>query len=239
MNSIVYIADIDQDIDDLIAMDYLNEQGFLQYVVLDSEPQTEIANERVRQLQRKGILIEPKIKDGEVILFVGGSLTKVRAFLMENRENRITQLVMNGGFVGSNVVASDQQLKKFKGELFARTYNFNLDVASTEFVLASEQVEQIYLIGKNVCHSEKNTKQGIWKDLEFLKAYTLSNKKRLHDLLMVNEGLKLIHGNECNSLLRYEKVHIVKIHSESDKMVKWGSERAIASHIRAAVSWKQ
>lgn len=238
MKSIVYVADIDQDIDDIIAVEYLNDQGFLKYVVLDSEPQSAIARERVQLLQNKGIHIEPSIQDGEDILFVGGSLKKVREFLQAKNENNIKLLVMNGGFVGSNIVSEDKALKKFKGKQFARTYNFNLDVRSTEFVLASRMVEKIYLIGKNVCHSDKNTKMGIWKDIEFLQTYELSNNKRLHDLLMVDEGLKLLHGNqeECNLL--YANIHVIKRCDDEEKRTKWGSELAGESKIIAAIDWR-
>lgn len=239
MNNIVYIADIDQDIDDLIAVDYLHQQNFLKYMVLDNEPETALAKERMGQLIQKGIRVEEQIQDGAKILFVGGSLKKVRQFLQRNEENHVPLLVMNGGFVGSNIVQDDQALKKFKGELFARTYNFNLDTKSTEYILGSEKIDQIYLIGKNVCHHEQNTTAGIWKEHTWLNQYKISSKKRLHDLLAVDEGIKLLRGNTNDCRLLYETIKVLKMRTETeDKFTRWGSERTEKSRVSAAVGWK-
>lgn len=238
MKNVVYIADIDQDIDDLIAIEYLQEQGVLKYIVLDNAPTSQLAKERIAGLQQKGLQLEEHILDGEDVLFVGGSLKKVREFLEREEKNKITLLVMNGGFVGNNIV-KEHALKKFSEEMFVRTYNFNLDVKSTEYVLASDKIKNIYLIGKNVCHSEKNTTAGMWRDLELLQSYHLSNKKRLHDLLMVDEGVKLLSGNEMDSKLMYGKIKVMKMKEEpEDKLTKWGSQLAMESHIFAAIGWK-
>ena len=66
----------------------------------------------------------------------------------------------------------------------------------------------MYLIGKNVCHSEKNTIKSLWKNEQFLKKYKLKDTKRLHDLLMVSEGLKIIN-NEPSELLDYDNVKCI------------------------------
>ena len=237
MKNVVYIADIDQDIDDMVAIEYLERKGYLKYIVLDSEAKTELEEERIKELENNGVLIEEKIKEGEEIIFVGGSLKKVREFLNDKAENKIKTLIINGGFVGDNVIKENRQLKKFKGETFVRTYNFNLDVESTDFVLKSEKIEKIFLIGKNVCHSEKNTMKGIWKEFELLKKYQLGIKKRLHDLLMVDEGLKIINGKEKESYLKYEKVKVIKKEEEQGKNTKWGSELSEESNIIAAIDW--
>ena len=76
---------------------------------------------------------------------------------------------MNGGFVGDNIVPKEDRLKKFDGKQTIRTFNFDIDVESTDKVLKSstEKIEKIILVGKNVCHSKKilGMKFGILKNI--------------------------------------------------------------------------
>ena len=70
---------------------------------------------------------------------------------------------MNGGFVGDNIVPKEDRLKKFDGKQTIRTFNFDIDVESTDKVLKSstEKIDKIILVGKNACYSKKNTRNEI------------------------------------------------------------------------------
>lgn len=234
--NIVYIADLDQDIDDLIAIEYLVLNKVLEYVVLDPVPTSLIGIERVNYLIELGVLFEDNLLDRSEILFIGGALTKVKNALEEGKSFKL--MVMNGGFVGSNIVPEDKQLNKFKDKEFVRTYNLNLDVESSEYVLNHSSIESIYLIGKNVCHDERNTIKEMWKDIDFIKKYNIKSKKRLHDLLMVSEGLNLIKNIERNLIYKQVKIINKKESVNGNTFVKWGSFLSNDSNINVAVYWK-
>ena len=57
MKKIVYVADLDQDIDDIIAVDYLNRQNVLEAVVLDPLPKDEDGRKRLEILRQKEIKV--------------------------------------------------------------------------------------------------------------------------------------------------------------------------------------
>ena len=234
-NSIIYIADIDQDIDDIIAAEYLHIRNVLMGVVLDPLPKSVEGWSRVERLEKMGVKVFKEIPLCNAI-FIGGAFTKVAEYL---EVNNVHSIVANGGFVGSNIVKLSDQLDKFKGKKFVRTFNFNIDVESTVKVLNSLNVVSISLIGKNVCHSEKNTINGIWKNHEFLKKYHLKDIKRLHDLLMCREGINLIDGEP--TLLDYRTVTPIN-EGLKGNMTKWGSQlwdsQNMGIGVKAAVGWK-
>jgi len=89
-------------------------------------------------------------------VFVGGTLTEVAHYLARHK---IACFVMNGGFVGDGIM--QKPLDKFKGKQVYKTFNFNCDVMATDSVLKSKNIGNIVLVGKNVCHSAKNTLNGI------------------------------------------------------------------------------
>ena len=131
---VAYIADIDQDIDDIIAIEYLLKYDVLSYIVCDPDPITEEGKQKLNKLILKGAVKFPKIQLGTKIVFCGGALTKVAEFLEAG--NTLDTLVMNGGFVGNNIIVAEEQLPKFKYKEFVRTYNFNMDIESTKKVLS-------------------------------------------------------------------------------------------------------
>lgn len=234
MKKITYLCDIDQDVDDIIAVEYLHSLGYLKDVVLDPFPVTVEGLSRVETLKQLGVIILDKINEDSNYIFVGGAFTKLAQYL---KENKVDLIVANGGFVGCNIVDKKNVLDKFKNKTHVRTYNFNLDVNSTELVLNSKNVNKIILVGKNVCHSIKNTTSSLWKEEKFLDKFALSTQKRLHDLLMCYEGIKFINDNKKASLLEYKSISPNNL-GLIGNMTKWGSFEDNKSNIIAAVSFK-
>ena len=167
---IVYVAELDADVDDVVAAEYLHSKGVLECVVMDPPPKTPVGLNRKRSLEALGVKFQNDIPSNTDYVFVGGALTKVRDYIQNG--GKLKALVMNGGFVGSNIAHFEDQLFKFLGKETVRTFNFNLDINATEQILRTSEsvIGDIYLIGKNVCHHEKNTANGLWK-------------KECHDLL--------------------------------------------------------
>lgn len=181
---LVYVAELDQDVDDYIAGIYLHRKNVLNYIVLDPIPKTDEGKKRVQELKNMGITVLDNFKQDAEYVFVGGALTKLSKYVANHK---IKVLCMNGGFVGCNIV--EKPLKKFQGKEFCRTFNFNMDIVSAEKILKSQNIEEIMLVGKNVCHDLKNTKIGIWKNEPILKEFHVKDEKRMHDLLACYEGL--------------------------------------------------
>ena len=133
---IVYIADLDQDVDDVVAAHYLHNEGVLKCVVCDPYPMTEDGLKRKDILESLGIKVLKKMPPVAKYVFVGGALTLVADYI---KMHHIDWLVMNGGFVGTNIASFE--LDKFKGKETVRTLvtdnkkNFRVgeDIAFTLF----------------------------------------------------------------------------------------------------------
>ena len=97
MNKITYIADIDQDIDDFIAVLYLHKSGLLNEVVFDPEPISSDGIQRKNALIKKGIKISDNITEGTTAIFCGGALRNILSYV---KKHPIDLFVMNGGFAG-------------------------------------------------------------------------------------------------------------------------------------------
>lgn len=229
-NKIVFIADIADDIDDVIAIEYLNSTNLLDCVVLDGKSRD---IKREDELKSIGVIFKEEIPVNSKILFCGGALTKIAEFI---KNNEIELLVANGGYAGSNIVPFEKQLSKFKNRESIRTYNFNMDIDSAMNVLNSKNIKEILLVSKNVCHDIKNTHNIIHKET-FLDKYNLSSEKRLHDLLMVKEGVNHILNNEM--ICEYKNVKLKCIIKEPNNMSTWGSYLSGYSHIKISVSYIQ
>jgi len=215
-DSVVYVADIGSDIDDMIAVEFLHLSDALDYVVLD---RNNIADKvRVSTLKKMGVKFKDEIQQGCRNVFVGGALTKVASYL--NKGNQLGYLVIQGGFAGCNIVSNP--LKKFKSKAEVRTFNLNIDVQSSLDVLdMTTQVKHaLLLVSKNVCHSSINTEGALHNDT-FLKKYKLSPKKRLHDLLAVKEGLAYMRKEVLHC--QYDNVKLVC--NGVDEYAKWSSKR--------------
>lgn len=230
---VVYIADLDQDIDDIVAAHYLHNEGVLKCVVCDPYPKTEEGLTRKDILENLGIQVLKKMPPIAKYVFVGGALTIVADYL---KMHHIDWLVMNGGFVGSNIAS--YELDKFRGKEVVRTFNFNCDVKAADYVLRStdQQISHIVLVGKNVCHDIRNTRSGIWSDKKYQKlfdTYHVKDKKRQHDLLACHEGLAFLNDSEkyCN----YEIVRPFNT-GLNGKFTQWGSTKTEKSSYREVLA---
>lgn len=226
MNKVIYVAELDADIDDIIAAEYLHRQNVLEEVVLDPYPKDKEGLKRLETLRSKGIKVSDKIPDGAETIFVGGALTAVAKYI-SNHEG-IKTLVMNGGFVGANIVPPPERLDKFKNKTYVRTFNFNIDVRSTDAVLRSttNQINNIILVGKNVCHSNRNTKLGLWNHgiaRQILDEYHAKDEKKQHDMLACHEGLVFTSMIHEDPICAYENVYPVTENGLGGNMTQWGS----------------
>lgn len=231
---VVYIAELDADVDDVIAAEYLNFKGVLKEVVCDPLPRTPEGKDRKEQLKKLGIKVSNKIPPIARYVFVGGALTELARYLINHK---IECLVMNGGFVGSNIVKNP--LDKFKDKQVIRTFNFNCDVNATDSVLKSKNIENVILVGKNVCHSEKNTLDGIWKsEKNILEKYHSKPGKRQHDMLACREGLIMLGMLDEEPYLNYKIVHPYNTGIRGN-MTEWGSTfgKSPYKNVLAAVGW--
>jgi hypothetical protein len=243
MKNVIYIADIDQDIDDLITIKYMADRSvFLKGVVLDPMPTTDVGKSRVKLIESWGVKVFDRIPDddGEPtdIIYCGGALTKVAEYV---KDHKIQQLVMNGGFVGEPIVPSTEALPKFRGKSAVRTFNFNCDVAAADAVLQSDNIDQIILVGKNVCHDDRNTFENIWKDKQSLaELFHVRPGKKMHDLLAVYEGLVFygLSGYKGNHMLKYAEVYPFN-NGLKGNMTEWGSSLEPTGYkkVLAAVGW--
>ena len=232
---VVYIAELDADVDDVIAAEYLHNKDVLKEVVCDPLPKTPEGKNRKEQLEKLAIKVSNKMPPIARYVFVGGALTELARYLINHK---IECLVMNGGFVGCNIVRNP--LDKFKDKQVIRTFNFNCDVAAADSVLKSKNIENIILVGKNVCHSEKNTLDGVWKDEKsILKKYHSNSGKRQHDMLACREGLIMLGMLDEESYLNYKIVHPYNTGIKGN-MTEWGSTfgKSFYRSVLAAVDWR-
>ena len=221
---IVYLAELDGDVDDAVAVEYLYNKNVLKCIVCDPKPTTKVGKIRQSNFEKLGIEVYLKIPEGTDIIFCGGALTSLAEYL---EKNKISTLVMNGGFVGDNIIPKEDRLEKFDGKKTIRTFNFNCDVYSTDKVLKSstDKIEKIILVGKNVCHSLKNTPSGIWNDKESSKIfakYRVRDKKLQHDMLMCHEGLCLLKMIDEDPYCEFEELYPYNEGLEGNE-TKWGS----------------
>ena len=194
-NKIIYIAELDADVDDVIAIEYLHGMGLLEHVVLDPIPVEKLGKQRLQMIEDMGILTMNSLSGDCENVFCGGQLTEIARHIKSG--GTIKNLVLQGGFVGANIMPFDQQLKKFKGKDAVRTFNFNCDVVATDFVLKTteKQIGHVYCVGKNVCHNPINSDGHLWKGSPYhdlFKKYDVRNGKLQHDMLACHEGIVML-----------------------------------------------
>ena len=238
MNKITYIADIDQDVDDFIAVLYLQKSGLLKEVVFDPEPVSQAGIQRKNVFIEKNIKISENISEGTSAIFCGGALRNVLSYV---KNHSLDLFVMNGGFVGHNIVKTSDELQKFKNKTTVRTYNFNLDVSAThEFLSLSENyVRKTILVGKNVCHSFKNTVNNIWKDTTFGINFEIPKGKHLHDVLACHEGLAFFN-NDGSQFCNYKELYPFN-DGLNGSYTKWGSSTSPSCYRKCfmAIGYKE
>ena len=101
--------------------------------------------------------------------------------------------------------------------------------------------EQIILVGKNVCHDDRNTFEVIWKDEKYLtEGLPVRPGKKMHDLLAVYEGLVFygLSGYKDNHVLVYKEVYPFN-NGLKGNMTEWGSSLEPTGYkkVLAAVGW--
>lgn len=220
---VVYIAELDADVDDVIAAEYLYHKGVLKCVVCDPKPKTAEGIARETALKQRGIDVVYKMPAIAKYVFCGGALTELSRYLIHHQ---IDTLVMNGGFAGANVVPEEAVLDKFAGKNAIRTFNFNCDITATDNVLKNKNLSRIILVGKNVCHSAKNTADGIWSDdftKELLEKYHVKSDKRQHDMLACHEGLALLSLTDDKPFCVFKSLYPYNMGLKGN-MTLWGSQ---------------
>lgn len=218
----------------MIAAEYLHNKGVLQEVVCDPLPRTPDGKDRKEQLEELGIKVSNKMPPIARYVFVGGALTELSRYLINHK---IECLVMNGGFVGSNIVRNP--LDKFKDKQVIRT--FNCDVTATDSVLRSKNIENVILIGKNVCHSDQNTLLGVWNnEKRLLEKYHSKPGKRQHDMLACREGLIMLGMLDGELYLNYKIVRPYNTELKGN-MTEWGSTfgKSPYKSVMAAIDWRK
>lgn len=204
---IIYIAELDADVDDVIAVEYLHSLGLLEYIVLDPFPVENVGKQRLKMIENMGIVVKRHLDNACANVFCGGALTEIALHIQSG--GTIQNLVLQGGFVGANIVSVDKQLKKFRNKDAVRTFNFNCDVDSTDYVLRTteQQIGHIYCIGKNVCHSEINSDRMLWKTKQYrdlFQKYQVREGKLQHDMLACHEGICLLElGREVGVIVPF------------------------------------
>ncbi len=220
MTKVVYIADIGGDIDDLIAIQYLNSIDRLDCVVLDGRS---IDHSRIAKLENDNIKIVDYIPSSTRVVFCGGAFTAVNDFL---KHSKLDLFVANGFFAGVGVVEEADILPKFTGLAACRSYNPELDYIAAAEIIYRHRDQLSYFVSKNVCHHENNI-VGKWHTEQF----NCRPNKKLHDVLMVKEGLNIL--DKRDTLCAYEPVHIYR---ESNN--RWSCAKSLNSNHYISVKYK-
>lgn len=84
-------------------------------------------------------------------VITGGPLKNMRACI-ENYGLNLSEIVVQGGFAGDNVVAGEDRLEKFKGKITCPTFNLNGDIEGAKLVIAHAGFVKKFFVSKNVCH---------------------------------------------------------------------------------------
>jgi pyrimidine-specific ribonucleoside hydrolase len=98
------------------------------------------------------VMYEALQKYPDAVLLTGAALTNPGNMLRKYPDVRIKKWVGQGGFAGDNVVPPEHRMEKFAGMVTCPTYNFNGDPKSALLLLESDNIEEIVLVSKNVCH---------------------------------------------------------------------------------------
>lgn len=220
---IVYIADLNNNVDDIIAIDYLNSLGLLKEVVLDPMPKGYVGMQRYKILNSLKVNISTYLpKHNEVVINTSGFEALSKAI---KDGCIIGTLISKGGFVGSNVITIDKQQKAFKFQEVLKVTNFNTNVDDVDCILKTtdKQIYKIVLFGENVTSDERNTKEVLWRNNNYVDKYTVSELQKLKSLLICREALVLCGlGDVSVPWCTYE---IVKPYNKGlcGVNTKWGS----------------
>ncbi len=162
-------------------------------------------------------------------VFNGGSLTTL-SILIKKFGVEAFNATIQGGFASYEIVESEHLLKKFKKREKVPTWNLNLDLKATDYVL--ESGIQATFVSKNICHNSFISLDDINNHNTFFyevaEAYFKDNKypsKCMHDLLAF---LTI-----ANDFVGFKPVSILRTDDERPKF--WSIERD-ESNIKISVS---
>lgn len=96
------------------------------------------------------ILFDAISKYSDLIIVCGASLGNIGTLL--DKDIVLSEIIVQGGFAGDNIMPSDLILDKFKGKITCPTFNLNGDVNSALKVLSSNKINKRIFVSKNVCH---------------------------------------------------------------------------------------
>jgi hypothetical protein len=154
------------------------------------------------------------------IIFCGGSLFTLSEILKEHPTTTVDAYIQ-GGYAGESIVGSDNVLKKFKKREKVPTWNLNLDLEATDYVMSANNVN-CHFISKNVCHASfVGVKDLSLKDSVFNETlnnyFSLnvhkSNIKCMHDLV----AFLTIFNDD---LINFKNVELIRT---DDERAKWHS----------------
>ena len=106
---VVYVAELDSDVDDVVAAHYLFNEGVLKCVVCDPYPRTPEGLARKGKLEALGIDVVKKMPPVAKYVFVGGALTAVAGYI------DTVMLVDSGG-------VSDHLIVRYKFDDWGHTH---------------------------------------------------------------------------------------------------------------------
>jgi hypothetical protein len=163
-------------------------------------------------------------------VFCGGSLFTL-AKILENKEVFIDAYIQ-GGYAGRGVIELEDELKKFKKRAKVPTWNLNLDLKASDYVMNAKNVNCNF-ISKNVCHAslvgidDLTDEKTVFN--ETLKSYfgDSTRQKCLHDLL----AFVSIYNDD---IVQFKKVDLKRT---EDERVKWYSELNNDSNKEISVSF--
>lgn len=158
----------------------------------------------------------------DTTIFCGGSL-KTLSEILKKFPYIHFEACIQGGFAGKKIVGEENTLKKFKNRNEVPTWNLNLDIESTEYVLSAENLTSRF-VSKNICHGSWISLSGVSNvDCHFnnvLRSYLKSsfkNKKCMHDLL----AAMTLFNNIVD--FKYIELKNNKETKEDDSIIKWHS----------------
>jgi hypothetical protein len=154
------------------------------------------------------------------IVFCGGSLYTLSEILKVHSTITIDAYIQ-GGYAGEKIVGAENVLKKFKNREQVPTWNLNLDLDATDYVMAADNVN-CHFVSKNVCHASfVGIKDLSLKDSFFNEVlsnyFSLNNHRKnikcMHDLVAF---LSIFNDD----LIIFKNVELKRT---NDDRVKWYS----------------
>ena len=192
---ITYIAELDQDVDDVVALEYLHKLGRLKDVVLDPYP------------------VEPE------------GIARMNEIKKYVKNNKLDWLVMNGGFVGHNIENHFELPKfKGKDTVRTFNFNSNIMATDKVLKSDNIEIIMLVgkNVCHNRKNTRMGIWKNDENLQDIFDKYGVNDRKLLHDLLACKEGLIKMGLLYEKSILKYREL---KPYNEGidGTYTKWGS----------------